>query len=134
MKTRRLIGYVLLLAVGIASPGCATRYAQLYVRTVDRDEHPVGDCRVLSAADGTVLGSSLQPIPLRRSGWSPRPVLALLIERQHYQREWRMIRVPRWATTEQEALEAAFRNDLVVHLVPCSVGAGDAVSAPPAPP
>lgn len=112
---------LLLFALFIGTTGCATRHAQLYVRTVDVEaaNTPLGDCRILAAADGTVIGTSLTPIPLQKSPFARAPVLAILVERDGYAPVWTMFRINRWASTAVDAADAANRTEVHVELRRC---------------
>lgn len=115
MNTYRL---AIFIAVILGLSGCATRYAQVYVRTVDlhQGNQPVGDFRVLDAATGIVLGSSLVAIPLQKTSTERAPYLSILVERDQYQREWKLVRVKNWARTRRQAFDPECVNEVFVEV------------------
>jgi hypothetical protein len=95
-------------------PGCAYRYANVYVNAVTKSSHTSVSMDIYSGRDGLHLGETPLTVPIKKRGSGKYPMSLLARGGVNgCPTYWEIVNVANWGTSPQEAADATKKNEVL---------------------
>jgi len=113
ISQRHLIA--VLLSMCLMLPGCAYRYANVYVKTATKSSHTSVSMDLYSGGDGLHLGWTPITIAIKERAHKKYRPLSLLVRggQNGCPTYWQIVDVTNWGSSPQEAADATKKNDVL---------------------